>query len=315
MASLPEATSRSSGKDTKIGAASRRSDLDVRQGRTWLLFAAPALILVIAFFLAPLILNIPLAFSSWTTFRSEIVWNGWSNFNSLYQQGSLVNAVRVTVVYGLVAMVVQNVVSLSLAYALRETNTANSFFRSVFFLPVLLSPLAVGYVWRGIFDPAGPLNQFIGLFAHDFAWAWLGEPSTALYAVAFVDSWKWIGLTTLVYIAGINSVPKEMLEAVKLDGANGWQAFWYITFPLLAPAVTFNVVITLIGSFSAYDVIQATTSGGPGSATRSINVLLNTQWGQGNFGTGSALGLVITAMVILVAIPLVTWLRSREVSA
>lgn len=258
-------------------------------------------------------MNVPLSFSNWTTYRSEIVLNGLSNFRLLYRQGYLVSAVRVTVVYSLIAMTLQNAVSLGLAYALRETTPANGFFRAVFFLPVLISPLAAGYIWRGILDPNGPLDHAIALALPGFSFAWLGNPWTALPAVAFVDAWKWIGLTTLVYIAGINSVPRTLNEAALMDGANAWQAFWRVTFPMLAPAFTFNVVVTLIGAFSAFDVIQATTAGGPGASTRSINILLRMQWGQGNFGTGSALSLIITLMVVVVAIPLVTYLRHREV--
>jgi multiple sugar transport system permease protein/raffinose/stachyose/melibiose transport system permease protein len=276
-------------------------------------FALPALLFVAAFFAAPLLLNVPLSFSSWTTYRSEIVWNGLANFKNLYDQGYLINAIWITIVYSVVAMMVQNVVSLSLAYALRESTLLNGFFRSLFFLPVLISPLAVGYIWRGILDPAGPLDSFLSIFLPGFNFSWLGHTSTALVAVAFVDAWKWIGLTTLVYIAGINAVPKELLEAARIDGANAWQAFWRVTFPLLAPAFTFNVAVTLIGAFSAYDVIQATTGGGPGSSTRSINILLRIQWGNGNFGAGSALGLIVTVMVIIVAVPLVAYLRRREV--
>jgi multiple sugar transport system permease protein/raffinose/stachyose/melibiose transport system permease protein len=275
-------------------------------------FALPAFAFVGVFFLAPLILNVPLSFSSWTTYRSAIVWNGLTNFNVLYSQGYLINAIWVTVAYSVIAMLVQNVVSLSLAYALRESTLLNGFFRSVFFLPVLISPLAVGYIWRGILDPAGPIDSFISFFWPGFRFSWLGQTSTALPAVAFVDAWKWIGLTTLVYIAGINAVPHELHEAARMDGANAWKTFWHVTFPLLAPAFTFNVAVTLIGAFSAYDVIQATTGGGPGSSTRSINVLLRIQWGMGNFGTGSALGLIVTVMVIVVAVPLVGYLRRRE---
>jgi multiple sugar transport system permease protein/raffinose/stachyose/melibiose transport system permease protein len=276
-------------------------------------FALPAFLFVGVFFVAPLLLNAPLSFSSWTTYRSTIVWNGWTNFKTLYNQGYLINAIWVTAAYSVIAMLVQNVVSLSLAYALRESTLLNGFFRAVFFLPVLISPLAVGYIWRGILDPSGPLDGFIGFFWPGFNFSWLGNTSTALPAVAFVDAWKWIGLTTLVYIAGINAVPHELHEAARMDGAGAWQIFWRITFPLLAPAFTFNVAVTLIGAFSAYDVIQATTGGGPGSSTRSINVLLRIQWGMGNFGAGSALGLIITAMVIVVAVPLVAYLRRREI--
>lgn len=298
------------------GGVARRATVllgqNVARASFW--FALPAFVPVGIFFVAPLILNLPLSFSNWTTYKSEITWNGLANFTRLIDQGYFVRAISVTVVYSVIAMLVQNVVSLPLAYALRKTTTLNGFFRSLFFLPVLVSPLAVGYVWRGIFDPAGPLNGFISLFVPGFHFPWLGDLRVALAAVAFVDAWKWIGLTTLVYIAGINAVPRDVLEAAYIDGANAWQSFWRVIFPLLAPAFTFNIVVTLIGAFSAFDVIQATTAGGPGSATRSINILLRIQWGSGNFGAGSALGLTVTALVVFVAIPMVWSLRRWEVN-
>ena len=276
-------------------------------------FVLPATVLVALFFVVPLLINIPLAFANWTSYTSVVTIDGIGNFQALINQGYLFSAIQVTLVYSVIAMIIQNVVSLALANALLDSTRINTFFRSLFFLPVLISPLAAGYIWRGILDPDGPLNELIGIAIPGFDWAWLGETSTALASVAFVDAWKWIGLTTLVYIAGLNGVPRELKEAAIIDGASRIQAFWRVIFPLLAPAFTFNIVITLIGAFNAYDVIAATTGGGPGNSTQSINVLLKAQWGLGNFGNGSALGLTITAMVIIAAIPLVWWLRRREV--
>lgn len=280
---------------------------------TALWFSLPAIVLVGVFFVVPLIINLPLAFSNWTSYSSIITLDGWANFEALIQQGYLFSAIRVTLVYSVIAMIVQNVVSLALAAAMQEATPVNNFFRAVFFLPVLISPLAAGYIWRGILDPQGPLNAVISVVIPGFDWAWLGETSTALASVAFVDAWKWIGLTTLVYIAGLNGVPRELREAAVIDGASPWQAFWRVIFPMLAPAFTFNIVITLIGAFNAYDVIAATTGGGPGNSTQSINILLKAQYGLGNFGNAAALGLTITAMVVMAAIPLVWWLRRREV--
>ncbi|MDS0244865.1 carbohydrate ABC transporter permease [Microbacterium aurantiacum] len=275
-------------------------------------FAVPAYIMVGIFFVLPQLLNLYFAFTNWTTYSSDISWNGLGNFELLAKQGRLFHPLAVTLGYAVVAMIFQNVIGLSLAYALRRSTPLNGLFRSLFFLPVLLSPLAVGYIWRGLLKPDGPVNDAISVVVPGFGWAWLGEPATALAAVAFMDAWKWIGLTTLVYIAGINSVPGEVLEAAKLDGANGWSSFWRITFPLLAPAFTFNVVSTFVGAFSAYDVIQASTGGGPGDSTRALFVELRLQWAQGNFGTGSALGLMVTLLVVVIAVPLVWYLRRRE---
>lgn len=302
---------------TALPSTVARSDRRRGSGRlhvdTWVWFALPAILFVGVFFLLPLLLNVRFAFSNWTSYSSLITWNGLDNFKSLHEQGYLLQGIWVTAVYAVFAMLLQNVISLTLAYNLREPTLINGIFRTIFFIPVLMSPLAAGYIWRGLLAPTGPLNDFIGLFAPGFAWAWLGETTTALFAVAFIDAWKWIGLTTLVYIAGINSVSREVIESAVIDGANGWQRFWRITFPLLAPAFTFNTVVSLVGAFSAYDVIAATTNGGPGDSTRSLNILLRLQWGQGDFGTASALGFTVTLMVIVVAVPMVWLLRKREI--
>ena len=278
------------------------------------LFAVPALVLVAIFFLLPLSANIPLSFANWTSYSSEITFNGLRNFQSLSNRGALMNAITFTLLFALIATLLQISVSLALAYAMRDsTLIANSFFRSLFFLPVLVSPLAGGYIWLGILHPEGPLNAFISLFVPGFDWAWLGERSTALPMLALIDAWKASGITTLVFIAGINSIPRELIQAAVVDGASGWQRFWWVIVPLLAPAFTFNIVITLIGSFGIYDLIMATTQGGPGSSTRSINFLLRSQWGDGNFGAGSALGMALNLLIVATAIPLLWWLRSREV--
>ncbi|AZC14965.1 sugar ABC transporter permease [Microbacterium sp. ABRD28] len=282
--------------------------------RTWP-FIIPSIVLICVFFTVPFLLNLPFAFSSWTGYSSDIALVGLSNFELLASRGILWTSTAVTVVYAVICMLVQNVVSLSLAFALRDNTWGNTFFRSLFFLPVLISPLAGGYIWRAILDPEGPLNAAIGVVVPGFSFAWLGDPVWALFSVAFVDAWKWCGIATLVYIAGINSVPRELLEAAEIDGAPPWTRFWKVTFPLLAPAFTFNVVTTLIGALTAYDVVASMTQGGPGDSTSTLNFAVVQQFGYSFFGVASSLNLFVTLLVIVVAIPLVSWLRRREISA
>lgn len=278
-------------------------------------FALPSIVLVAVFFVAPFLLNSWFAFTQWTGFSDRITWNGLDNFRLLDDLDLLSQAVRVTVIYAVVVMIVQNTVSLSLAVALQKTNAVNSAFRSVFFLPVLISPLAAGYVWSALLDPAGPINAFLSaVLPGEVDYAWLGHDTSALIAVASIDAWKWSGLITLVYIAGLNSIPESLIEAAAIDGAGRWRRFWAIKFPLLAPAVTFNVVVTLVGAFSAFDIVFSTTHGGPGNATTLLNVAMYQQYGQSFFGTASALSLVVTIIVLATAVPLITWLRRREVS-
>lgn len=219
-----------------------------------------------------------------------------------------------TLIYAAVAMLLQNVVSLSLALLLQETNFINGLFRSLFFIPVLISPVAAGYIWFALLAPAGTFNQAIALLIPGFEHAWFGETSTVLITVAFVDVWKSSGIVTLVYIAGLNAIPHELLEAATIDGASPWERFWKIRFPLLAPALTFTIVITLIGAINAFDIAMATTRGGPGTATLVLNLAMQQQWNRGFYGTASALGLTVTLIVVLTAIPLVGYLRRREVA-
>ena len=270
----------------EVSEGARRSRRAPR-ARGWAWFLIPSLILVGFFFVLPFVLNVPFAFSQWSSYTDEITFVGLDNFAFLWNNGALGGAILITLLYAVVAMVVQNTVALSLAIALRDTTRLNTLFRSLFFLPVLISPLAAGYIWRGIVDPAGPLNAAIAVFIPGFDFAWLGDPVTALIVVAFVDGWKWSGIATLVYIAGLNSIPASLMEAASLDGANGWQRFWRVSFPLLAPAFTFNVATTLVGALSAYDIIAAATKGGPGTSTTTLNVAVQQQFSYGYFGTAS----------------------------
>ena len=217
-----------------------------------LAFAIPTITLVLVFFAGPFIANGVLSFMRWTGFSSTIRFTGFDNFRSLMTLGILQHATIVTVAFALITMIAQNVVGLALAKALQDSNRINTVFRTIFFIPVLMSPLAAGYIWSAMLAPDGPINQGISLvIPGDFDHSWLGRSSTALIMVGFIDAWKWSGLATLVYIAGLNGISRSVIEAAKLDGASAWERFRMIEVPLLAPAFTFNITITLIGSFSA----------------------------------------------------------------
>lgn len=281
----------------------------------WWPFIVPAFVLVAGFFTVPFLLNIRFAFTDWSGYSDVISFNGLDNFRSLVDQGILWQSIKVTLLYAVMAMLVQNAFSLSMALVLQRSDRINGFFRSLFFLPVLIAPVAAGYIWSAILAPHGPLNRFIALFDPGFDYAWLGHANSALISLAFVDAWKWSGLITLVYIAGLNAIPESLVEAATIDGANAWQRFWRIRFRLLAPAFTFTVVVTMLGAINAFDLVMATTRGGPGTATNVLNIAMFNQYGSGFFGTASSLNLVVTILVIALGLPLITYLRRREVEA
>jgi raffinose/stachyose/melibiose transport system permease protein len=287
----------------------------LRAGLTTSVFVVPSLALIVVFFILPFVFNAGFAFSDWTSFSDAIAFNGLDNFRLINDLGILGHAIEVTVIYAVVVVVFQNVVSLGLATLLQAPSRGTAFFRTLFFLPVLISPLAAGYIWSAMLRPNGPVNSAVSaLLPGQFDYAWLGNATSALICTAAIEAWKWSGLATLVYIAGLNSVPRHILEAATVDGATAWTRFWRIKVPLLIPAFTFNLVIGFVGTLSAFDVIMATTSGGPGNATTVLNVALFQQYGVGFFGNASALSLVVTTLVVATAVPLVTFMRRREVA-
>jgi raffinose/stachyose/melibiose transport system permease protein len=293
---------------------SGRSRLHPRRRLYHYAFALPSICLVLVFFVVPFVANAFFAFVQWTGYSSTLKWTGLSNFELLDQVGLLKHAITVTAVYAVTAMAVQNLVGLALATALQRTSRVNTVFRSLFFVPVLISPLAAGYIWAAVLNAHGPVNTFLSaVLPGGFHYAWLGHDTSALLLVASIDAWKLSGLITLVYIAGLNRIPEQVLQAATLDGAGAWRRFRSVKLPLLAPAVTFNVTVSLVGAFSALDVVFSTTAGGPGDATTLLNVAVYTQYGQSFFGTASALSFVVTLMVIVTAVPLMSWLRRREV--
>lgn len=281
---------------------------------SWFVFAVPALIFLAVFWLIPLGINIYLAFTDWNSFRSEISFVGLENFRAMYTQGTLVNAIRMTVIFALVTMAVQNLAGLGMALALEKDSPSSTFFRSLYFMPVLLSFLAVGFVWRGLLQPTGLVNSVLSLFVPGSVdKAWLADPTWSIVVIALVNAWMWTGMSALIYLANLKAIPSGLVEASVVDGASAWQRFRHVKLPLLGPALTFNITLTLIGSLNVFDMIVATTRGGPGRSTQVLNVLIRDQFARGLFGFASSTNLIVTIMIVVIAIPLVRFLRTREV--
>jgi raffinose/stachyose/melibiose transport system permease protein len=141
---------------------------------------------------------------------------------------------------------------------------------------------------------------------------WLGSTTWTLLLLTVIHSWKWMGLAMLVYLAGLKSIPADVTEAAALDGAGAWRAFWSVRFPMLAPALTFNVTLALIGSMNTFDIVQATTTGGPADSTQVFDIYMFRIFGEGLYAQASAMSLVLFAVVVVIAIPVILGLRRRE---
>jgi raffinose/stachyose/melibiose transport system permease protein len=308
MASAPSVGVRA---PTFVGQRVRR---ELRRNGHVGVFLVPALVLVGVFYLLPTAVNFAYGFTNWSSYHSGVRWIGLQNFRDLSQDGAIWTDLWTTVKYALLVMVLENVVTLALALALERTSRANGLFRSIFFLPVLLSTLSAGYLWTGIVSTDGVLNRVLGgIVGHPVHTQWFGSTNWTIVVVAAIHAWRFGGIHMLVYIGALNAVPAELVEAAKVEGAGTWRIIRKIKLPLIGPAFTFNITLTLIGALSIFDLIFATTRGGPARATEVLNIFVWQQYGQGAFGYATAVSFILFLVICATAFPLIALLRRREV--
>ncbi|MEV6611697.1 sugar ABC transporter permease [Kutzneria sp. NPDC051319] len=277
----------------------------------WFLY--PALAVLVVFFFLPTLFNFVYAFTDWSSFKTRIDFAGLDNITSLLQNGSLLADLRITLVYAVLVALFQNLFGLVLALVLEDDTRINRAARVAFFVPVIMSALAVGYIFQAFLKPDGALNAILGFVTGQHVGiAWLGSTTWTVVVVALVHAWKWMGLSMLIYLAGLKTISADVLEAVRIDGAGWWKTFRAIRFPLLAPAVTFNVATALLGSMNGFDIVQATTGGGPGGSTELLNIFVFRTFGQGLFAQATTMSLMLFLMVAVLAFPVITLLRKRE---
>jgi raffinose/stachyose/melibiose transport system permease protein len=276
-------------------------------------YVLPALLVVALFYLVPNVSNLFLAFTDWNTRRSDVSFVGLDNFWRLGGT-DLVHPLWVTIRFALVSVLVQNVLALALALSLERPGRIRASLLAALFVPVLISPIAAAYIWRAILAPEGPLNTALGMVdARESGFAWLGSQDVSLYVLALVQAWKWYGVAMLIYLAGLKAIPTEVREAARVAGASRRQEFRWVTLPLLGPALTFNIVFGITSAFTAYDIVLASTRGGPGVATTVFNMQIVKYLSSGHFGVAAALSLILVLAIALAAVPLLTQLRRREV--
>jgi len=220
-------------------------------------------------------------------------------------------------------MTFQSTLGLLFAYAMFRVKRGLRFYRVVVFLPVIFSLVVVGYLWQSLLDPFyGPVNQILnGLGLSEFAKPWLGDTATALPTLMYINLWRWVGFPAIVFLAGLNAINTEFIEAARIDGASEGQIFRKIIFPLLAPSLTIITVLTFIGAYEWFDLpfVLGGSNGSPAGATDTLALMFyrlsfgSIDSGANNVGVGSALGVLIFTLVGLGAAFGSKMLRKREV--
>ena len=232
--------------------------------RAWILFLLPALAVYIAFMAWPLLNSLRLSFYTGSGYTPDH-FVGLDNYRQLftvpYYRDRFLNALSNTFVFFFIHMLVQNTLGLLFATLLATGLRGHNTYRTIIFIPATLAVLVTGFLWRLILNPQwGAVNYALKALGLG-AWArpWLGDPQVVLIVISLVSSWQWVGLPTMMLLAGLLAIPDELLEAARMDGASAWNVFWRIKLPLLAPVIGIVSILTFVGNFNAFDVVFAMT--------------------------------------------------------
>ena len=291
----------------------------IRDGRgrlETLLYTLPCLILVTLTIYIPFLLSGLYSLTRWNGIARQPVFIGVGNFVQLAQgNSSFVRALVFTGEYTALSMVALNVVALALAVALTKHLKTRNVLRSVFFVPYILSMTIVGFIWQFIFSKGfESLFQMTGFGFLNLSW--LGDVKIVFYSVVLVGVWQSVGFYVVLYVAGLQSIPTDILEAAEVDGARGPTKFARITLPLLAPSITTCVLMSMINSLKVFDTILALTKGGPAGATHSATLdIYREAFQYNNYGLGAAKSLVFFLVVLVLTLLVLGLFRRREAKA
>ncbi len=267
----------------------------------WIL-TAPIILFIIFMVAYPLFYTVRLSFHSWSMSAVKpMKWVGIKNYVKMFQNPKFINACKLTLLYSGVCLFFETLIGLCIALLLNRAFRAANLVRTLFILPIVATPVAVAIVWKMIYDPALGILAFVMKQFGMTPVAWLGNTSTALGALMVVDIWEFSPQIMLICLGGLSGIPTDSLEAASIDGANSWQRLTKITLPLLSPTLMVAMLLRLIDSLKTYDQIYATTQGGPGTATQTINVLAYRQAFE-NFKFGEASATIVVFFLVLVAV-------------
>jgi len=294
--------------------AARRRGTSTRQGLSLAPIAWIAIGLYALFLLYPLLQSFFISFTDQNPLKTESSFVGFANYAELFQDPRLARSLVFTLVVVVFVTVVANTIGLLFAMLLNRSSVNYRIMRTLIFIPQVLSGVIVAFIWRSILTQNGLLNVTLkNLGLTDTSISWIGTPTLATLSICVVVSWITIAFATVVYTASLQSVPAELYEAAKVDGAGVFSRFRNVTFPMIAPGMTISVTLSLITTLKLYDVIAVLTGGGPANSTKSVAYyLIDVAFTNNRFGYSSAIAMFLLALTAVVAYTTTGLLRRRE---
>lgn len=279
-----------------------------------LYFILPALIIYILFSIYPLFKGISLSLTEYAGV-GESSWVGFDNYHEIFSDHRYLKVLKNTLMYGLFVVIFQNGIGLIFAALLNSLPQIRNLLRTALLVPSMLSLVIAGYVWQYLYAPmGGGLNELLSLLGlSNLQQVWLGDSNIALFSVAAVHVWMFVGYSTAIFLAGYAGISSEIKDAARVDGVSPIKSFFYIDIPLLAPAITVNMTLATIGTLKSFEFPYIMTLGGPDYATMTLGLKIFTLIFQDfKYGMAAALSVVMIILVALITIIQNSYLRSRE---
>ncbi|ANA80998.1 sugar ABC transporter permease [Paenibacillus glucanolyticus] len=270
-----------------------------------ILFVSPMLFGVIILVLFPILATLVLGFADWNFVQGwdGIQWVGFQNFRHLLEDDIFLKSVRNNLIF-LLTVPIYMMISMLLAILIDRFVYMKGYFKVAYFMPYISNIVAVAVVWQVLFQPSyGPINEILRTIGISNPPKWIADPNFALISIMLISIWISIGFNLIIYIAGLQSIPKDLYEAADIDGANGWTKFRRITLPLLSPTSFFLLVTGVISTFKVFDIIAVMTQGGPiGSTTMMVWYLYDTAFVNLKVGYASSIAAVLFGFVMLITL-------------
>lgn len=287
----------------------------IKEKSLWWMYL-PGLLLVTVFIIYPFLNGVKISFTNWNGFSQAYDWVGLQQYQRMFTDPDTWLIVKNTLLYGVGSTIFQNLIGLLYALLLNQSLRLKALTRTIVYLPVIISPLVMGYIWYFFFAyQGGALNDLLLLLGLDKINA-LGNPDVNPYIIVFVNTYQYVGIAMIIYLAGLQSISKEYYEASQIDGASAFQQFKKITFPLLMPSITINVVINIIGGLKLFDVIIALTGGGPGNASQSMSTFMyDLYFLRQNAGYAATQGVLMACIILVLSLCALVYFKRKEVEA
>jgi raffinose/stachyose/melibiose transport system permease protein len=281
---------------------------------------APALIIYCLFAVYPMVNVVVLSFLRWNGLTTTSQFVGLDNYVQVFTQDPVFwTAARNTILWTAMSVIFPPSIGFLLALALNQNIPGRAPLRALFYMPVIIAPIAVATMWRWMYDPFfGLFNAALtGLGLDGLIQDWLGDRNVALYSMFVASVWQTVGFSLVLFLAGLQSVSSTLIEASRVDGANRFQIFRYVTLPALRPSITIVLILSIINSLKAFDIVYGMTQGGPAQSTQMLALWAFTQAMQlGDFGRGAAISVVLLLVTTAIIVPYLRWMRGhRELAA